>query len=135
MIHSKMRKPESVSNGHLYVSGPSATSSTSRARSSTPSNTPGRKNTTALVLDETDVPNVPIVPVALRAEAGLKGDGQYGLSNLEPVSTGVMRRKSVLPKSRRVEALSENAQSDEGSAGGSDYEVSSATSMLYGFTS
>lgn len=114
-----MRKPESVANGHLYVSGPAGTSSNSRARSTTPSNSPGRKNA---ALNETDIPNIPVIPIGLRSEAGLKADGQYGLSNLEPVNVGIMRRKSVLPKSRRVEALSENGQNEQG--GGSDNEVS-----------
>ena len=122
-----MRKPESISSGQLYVSGPSTTSGTMRARSTTPSNTPGRKTLSHSVLDDSEVLNVPVIPAGLRGEAGLKGgDEQYGLSNLEPVNAGVMRRKSVLPKSRRVEALSENGQSEVG--GASDNEVSRTAS-------
>jgi hypothetical protein len=120
---SKMRKPEAVVNGHLYVSGPAA-SSTSRARSSTPSSTPGRKPSQSVVAD-TDVPPVPSVSLALRAEAGIKGNTLgSGVNSLETVSTGIMRRKSMLPKSRRVESLSENMQNEQANGGVSDNEVS-----------
>jgi len=121
--HSKMRKPEAVVNGHLYVSGPAA-SSTSRARSSTPSSTPGRKASQSVIAD-TDAPPVPSVSSALRAEAGIKGSALgSGSNSLEAVGTGIMRRKSMLPKSRRVESLSENTQNEMTNGGVSDNEVS-----------
>jgi hypothetical protein len=118
-----MRKPEAVVNGHLYVSGPAA-SSALRARSSTPSSTPGRKPSQSVVADS-EVPPVPSVSSALRAEAGLKDSMQgSGSSKLESVGTGVIRRKSMLPKSRRVESLSENTQNEQANVGMSDNEVS-----------
>lgn len=126
MHTSKMRKPEAVVNGHLYVSGPAA-SSISRTRSSTPSSTPGRKASQS-VLGDTDVPPVPSVSSALRAEAGLKGSGLgSGANSLEAVGTGIMRRKSMLPKSRRVESLSENMQNEQANGGASDNEVSGSS--------
>jgi hypothetical protein len=118
-LHSKMRKPEAVVNGHLYVSGPAATS-TSRGRSSTPSSTPGRKASQS-VIGDSDAPPVPSVSAALRAEAGIKS-GMQGSG--EAVGTGIMRRKSMLPKSRRVESLSENAQNELANGAVSDNEVS-----------
>jgi hypothetical protein len=123
-----MRKPESVDkNGHLYVSGPSSTG-TSRSRSITPSSTPGRKMVST-PLDQ--VPSMPPLPSSLRSEAGIGTDASYGLVNLETVNPTVMRRKSVLPKSRRVESLvSEELQN--GSNGlptsASDAEVSPRSS-------